>query len=405
MKTIIYISKDALNKNSLPTYGNKFWKTPNIDELATKGTVFNRHYTAGGSTAMAFTSMALGKYCFETPRKDYHSETPLNGDTIFDKLYDVGYECHIVWDDDLYTPFAKKHFLCEGFHTKIHGVKGLKQPESSHIVGQFDDVSWNDEETKDVVRLVTEEFKRIQENAEKDLFIWLHLPHVLRGRQGYGSDIDVFDEIIGVARSMFGDESIFISADHGHMNGSHGRFHYGFDVGEDVICIPLITPKVNDREIIDFPTSSLQMLDIFLNKKVSPLEYVMSETSYYAQPKRKIAVIKGKYKYCFDKEGKKESLFDLEEDPMELRDLAHPEHYDVDRFIWYSTAQCFYYPYWEDAQRMLVELRAVKDSVWRNGTAKEEMVSRFVNLLRCIYNRNIKKILKRKSKTINITGH
>ena len=32
--------------------------TPNIDELAKKGTVFNRHYTAAASTAMAFTSMA-----------------------------------------------------------------------------------------------------------------------------------------------------------------------------------------------------------------------------------------------------------------------------------------------------------------------------------------------------------
>ena len=64
MKNIIFISKDALNKHVLPTYGNKFWKTPNIDALAEKGTVFNRHYTAAGSTAMAFTAMALGKYCY-----------------------------------------------------------------------------------------------------------------------------------------------------------------------------------------------------------------------------------------------------------------------------------------------------------------------------------------------------
>ena len=74
MKNIIFISKDALNKHALPVYGNKYWKTPNIDELAAKGTVFNRHYTAGASTAMAFTSMAIGKYCYETGRKYYKNE-------------------------------------------------------------------------------------------------------------------------------------------------------------------------------------------------------------------------------------------------------------------------------------------------------------------------------------------
>ena len=44
------LSKDCMSCESLPIYGNKYWKTPNIDELANKGTVFRRHYAAGGST-------------------------------------------------------------------------------------------------------------------------------------------------------------------------------------------------------------------------------------------------------------------------------------------------------------------------------------------------------------------
>lgn len=384
MKNIIFISKDALNKHVLPTYGNKFWKTPNIDALAEKGTVFNRHYTAAGSTAMAFTAMALGKYCYETGRRVYKNETALNGNTLFDKIYAQGYECHIMWDDT-YTSFAESHFKCQGEHTVIHSLPKIKQAESAHVKGKFDDVSFNDTETAIALDLIKSEFETIQKNAIKPIFLWFHLPHVMRGRQGYGSDIDVFDAVIGYAREIFGDDDIFVSADHGHMNGWKNKYHYGFDVGEEAICIPLIAPKINDSNTIDFPTSTIQMYDILFERKVAPLPYVMCETAYYAQPKRKIAIISGKYKYCYDKETKKEYLYDLEFDPEENHNLVYPEFYDTDRFLWYSTAQCFYYPYWGEAQNKLVKLRGIKNEMWKNGKFFEELYNKFMHRLKCLY--------------------
>ncbi|MDD6903326.1 MAG: sulfatase-like hydrolase/transferase [Eubacteriales bacterium] len=384
MKNIIFISKDALNKHVLPTYGNKFWKTPNIDALAEKGTVFNRHYTAAGSTAMAFTAMALGKYCYETGRRVYKNETTLNGNTLFDKIYAQGYECHIMWDDT-YTSFAESHFKCQGEHTVIHSLPKIKQAESAHVKGKFDDVSFNDTETAIALDLIKSEFETIQKNAIKPIFLWFHLPHVMRGRQGYGSDIDVFDAVIGYAREIFGDDDIFVSADHGHMNGWKNKYHYGFDVGEEAICIPLIAPKINDSNTIDFPTSTIQTYDILFERKVAPLPYVMCETAYYAQPKRKIAIISGKYKYCYDKETKKECLYDLEFDPEENHNLVYPEFYDTDRFLWYSTAQCFYYPYWGEAQNELVKLRGIKNEMWKNGKFFEELYNKFMHRLKCLY--------------------
>lgn len=384
MKNIIFISKDALNKHVLPSYGNKYWKTPNIDALAEKGTVFNRHYTAAGSTAMAFTAMALGKYCYETGRRAYKNETALNGNTLFDKIYAQGYECHIMWDDT-YTSFAESHFKCQGEHTVIHSLPKIKQTESAHVKGKFDDVSFDDAETAIALNLIKSEFETIQKNAIKPIFLWFHLPHVMRGRQGYGSDIDVFDAVIGYAREIFGDDDIFVSADHGHMNGWKNKYHYGFDVGEEAICIPLIAPKINDSNTIDFPTSTIQTYDILFERKVAPLPYVMCETAYYAQPKRKIAIISGKYKYCYDKETKKEYLYDLEFDPEENHNLVYPEFYDTDRFLWYSTAQCFYYPYWGEAQNELVKLRGIKNEMWKNGKFFEELYNKFMHRLKCLY--------------------
>ena len=386
MKNIIFISKDACNKHALPVYGNRYWKTPNIDELARKGTVFKRHYTAAASTAMAFTSMALGKYCYETGRRIYKNEQEINGNTIFDKLFGLGYECHIIWDDT-YTSFAESHFRCEGENTIIHSLAQIKQVETVHKKGTFDDMTFNEEETRSALRKIEDVFISVKENASKACFVWLHLPHVMCGRQGYGSDIDVFDMVVGIAREIFSDDEIFISADHGHMNGWKNKYHYGFDVEEEAICIPLITPRMDGKSEINFPTSTLQMFDIFYNKTVSPLEYVMCETAYYAQPKRKIAIINGKYKYCYNKETKEEFLYDLEFDPEENHNLVYPEFYDTDRFLWYSTAQCFYYPYWDDAIAKLYELRGIKDGMWKEGTIVEEFYNKLMHRIKCLYTR------------------
>lgn len=386
MGNIIFISKDACNKHALPVYGNRYWKTPNIDALAAKGTVFNRHYTAAASTAMAFTSMSLGKYCYETGRRVYKNEKAINGNTLFDKLYDLGYEIHIMWDDT-YTSFAETHFKCEGLHTQIHSLHAIKQQITAHKKGQIDDMTFDDSETQVALDLIKSEFQKIKVCAKKDIFLWFHLPHVMRGRQGYGSDIDVYDKVIGIARDMFGDDEIFISADHGHMNGWKDKYHYGYDVEEEAICIPLIGPKVNGVSAIDFPTSTLQMLDILHYRKVDPLDYVMCETAYYAQPKRKIAVVKGKYKYSYNKETDKEYLYDLDFDPEENHNLVYPEFYDTDRFLWYSTSQCFYYPYWDTAMNVLQEMRLIKDGMWKNGTVFEELYNKFLHRIKSLYTR------------------
>jgi len=65
MKTnsIILLTKDAFCTDYLPPYGNVYWagKTPNMDELASKGTIFTNYFTAAPSSAMSYLSMFTGK--------------------------------------------------------------------------------------------------------------------------------------------------------------------------------------------------------------------------------------------------------------------------------------------------------------------------------------------------------
>lgn len=364
MSRVLLISKDILMCDYLPPYGQKDFEMPNIKELAEKGTVFNRHYTAAPSTAMAFTSMFTEKYPYETDRKKYVEVEEYKGVTLFDRFYDMGYETHALWDKR-YIYLAHKYSKCYGKYTVFHDVDWLTKNITPHVKGKFDDLTYNPEYTETLL----DEMKKFLEKIVGDksnLFLWIHFPHVLAGRNAYGSDMDIFDTIVGYCRQWFDDDNIFITADHGHMNGTHGKYGYGFDVNESAIRIPFITPKLEGKDTIDFPTSNTQITDIILNRKVERRPYVISETAYYEQPHRKIAIIKDDYKYIFEKMGGHKKIYDVVWDKAENNNLAYPEIYDTDRKRYFSISQRIYYTKWDESKKMFSELDAIKKQIWRN---------------------------------------
>ena len=383
--TIIFISKDALRKEALSCFGNSWVKTSNIDELAAKGTIYNQFYTAGGSTAMAFTAMATGSFLFESGRKLYDGKEAEveTGSNIFDRLYDLGYSVHIAWDQS-YTDFAKNHFKCEGKHTIIHSLNSIIPRHTKHISGRFDDLTYDEEETEKGMCLVRNLFDEIK-SIDGKKFLWLHLPHVFRGRNSYDSDLDIFDRIVGLARSMFGDKTIWISADHGQMNGIKGKFSYGYDVENPVMQIPMIAPRIDGKPCIDFPVSNTQLAAVFGLEPLKPLEFVYCETAYYAQPQRKMAIVHGDFKLVYDKRTAKFELYDLKWDKGENLNLFYPEFFDTDRRCWYSLNQRFYYPHWNEALKERGILLAEWKRVWKNGCFHEELKQRALFEAKRIY--------------------
>ncbi len=379
---IIFISKDALRKDALSCYGSTQFRQKNLDELAAKGTVYHQFYTAGGSTAMAFTAMATGQYLFTSGRKLYDgTEKEIEGYNLFDDLSDKGYSVHIAWDKS-YTSFAKSHFNNEGKHTTIHSLDYIIPHHSAHVTGQFDDLTYDDNETEIGLELVKNLFDGIA-SIEGKVFLWFHLPHVFRGRNSYDSDLDVFDKIIGMARERWADDCIWISADHGQMNGLRGKFSYGYDVDNPVMQIPLIAPYT--EQIVDFPISNTQLSEIFGLKPLEHQEFVYCETAYYAQPMRKMAIVHGRYKLVYDKHEKRFYLFDMEWDASENLNLYYPEFFDTDRRVWYSLNQRFFYPHWEEAHKEKEILMAEWNRVWKNGTFWEELKQKAKFFLRILY--------------------
>ncbi len=391
-KHVVLLSKDAQLTDYFPTYGNTYWKTPNIDELAAKGTVFRCHYTAAPSTAMAFTSMFTGLYPYQLDRKDYTEVEEYNqSTTLFDEMYAKGYECHLLWSNN-YIKMADKYSKCYGKHTIRHESKKLNQSVGVHMPRNEDQNNLvpDDQKVKEVMTYLVGELDSI--DRTKPIFLWIHLPHVLLGRCGYGQDIDLLDEFVGEIRKRFGDDGIYITADHGNMNGYKGKTTYGFDVNQPAIHIPLITPRIDGQAEINFPTTNAQLMDIILNRRVQKREFIVSDTQYYAQPYRKTAIIKDHYKYIYNKFKRTEELYDLSFDPNENINLLDKLLYDTDRNRYVNVEQVIFYPYRHEAMEAYHKIKEYFNSFWKTAdpwTEKKNYIERKLKNYKALIKRNL----------------
>ncbi len=170
--------------------------------------------------------------------------------TIFDKLHEEGYDCHIIWEEK-WIEMAKDYSQCYGEHSKFHLIH-INQVVGAHNKSTRP-ILCNDELAQKTVETINNEIAKVCEESVGKVFLWIHLPHVLLGRNCYGSDEDLFDQVIGFLRTKFDDGGIFVSADHGNMNGRKGKVCYGFDVYQTAINIPLVTPRIDGLTTCDDP--------------------------------------------------------------------------------------------------------------------------------------------------------
>ena len=119
------------------------------------------------------------------------------------------------------------------------------------------------------------------------------------GRTGYSEDIDALDMCDGMLRKYFDDDCIWISADHGNMDGYKGKYSYGFDVYTLAIQITLIAPLTEGLKQYSFNVSNFDMRAIVLDKMIPKRDFIYSDCAYYAQPHRKIAILAHDFSYIF----------------------------------------------------------------------------------------------------------
>ncbi|MGN1080771.1 MAG: hypothetical protein ACI4QV_01640, partial [Acutalibacteraceae bacterium] len=285
--------------------------------------------------------------------------------SFFDKMYEQGYSCHAMFADGWYLhTFAK----CFGEHTQIH-FADIEQCVGPHFNTHKESIPYNSELIEKSFENIVEAFDNIEINGKT--VIWFHMPHVIKGYPGYGSDIDFLDRVIGFLREKYGDDSIYLSADHGHANYTKGNICYGFHVYETEIAIPLITPRLENTAEVHELTSNIDIGKILTDGIIPRRDYIISDTAYYGQPKRRTAVVKGKFKYIYNKIDDSEELYDLEFDPSEERNLAKHILLDRDRGIQTVISDEYFYPYWDESDKALSQLREIKNGFYKSASKSE----------------------------------
>lgn len=388
--SILLLTKDAQCKSYYPSYGNKYWegKMPNWESLANSGTIYNRFYTAAPSSNMSYLSMFTMMYPYQQVIREYVGlPQDFKGVTFFDKLKDCGFESHIIWDESWNEDV--KYTRCYKNCT-IHSMIGLRQGVGCHYnhVGPLQPNDKLAEATLKNFEDLLDSFA----NTDTKIFLWCHLPHVLNGRTSYGGDMDLYDRYIGVLRKYFPDDNIFISADHGNMNGQRGKACYGFDVYESAINIPLLTPKIKGESFNNDVICNVDISEIILHRKIPKRDIIISDSAYYAQPNRKVALIKQNYIYIYNKKTNTEELYDIEWDPNQNFNLISDYFYDVDRKTRSLSCEYYFYPFWDKLDKIRSEFRVEKSKIWRSESQKERVIEAVRGYLS--YHPKLKKIVR-----------
>ena len=313
----ILITKDALLKDSLKIYNvEAYFECPNLAKLASNGTVLRNHYTTAPSTAMSVTSMITSMYPYQFGRNRYKKVKQSNNPKLFSVAKEKGYQSIMIVPDNWIS-------LVD-------------------LINAFDDVKllYYDRSRPDIFQLIEGHLNQNTDNESK--FFWIHLPHVIKPRIGYNSDIDLFDEFIGKLTHKYNKSDIYVSSDHGHMNLSKGIVAYGFDLYQSAINIPFITNKrLNNPPI----TSNIDLVSIIFHDTIPERKFIISETAYRLQGHRKIAVINNNYKLIFSKLNKQYQLYDYKFDKLENRNLLNNKKFDFMRGKFYEVQDINYYPH------------------------------------------------------------
>lgn len=357
---VLLITVDAMRAD-MPWQGYPRAIAPRLTALEKRAVSYSRAYAISSYTAMSIGGFLSGRYPSEMQRSGYFFSAYPDSELMFPEL---------LQQAGVRTLAAHAHFYFEqkaGFH---QGFDQWRIVEGLEADNKTDRNVSSPQHLELAIEMLSD-----PANHSKQFFAWFHFmdPHDLymrhddvpdfgrRARDRYDGEIFFTDRHVGklldfVEQQPWGKRTaIIVNSDHGEAFGEHQRTRHGFEIWEPLVHVPLLiyVPGVRHRRIdrprgmIDLAPTIFELMDASppqgwqgtsllaeMKGEVDPeLRDVVVDLPRTSNNDRRRALIYDRYKLMSFGDDFRYKLFDIVDDPDELRDLrkVKPDIYKMMR--------------------------------------------------------------------------
>jgi arylsulfatase A-like enzyme/Flp pilus assembly protein TadD len=358
---VLVVTLDTTRADRIGCYGRDDASTPVLDSLAEKGFLFERCHTTNPITTPAHSTIMTGTYpMFHGVRDNGLFTLPADRTTLAEVFQSHGWATAAAVAS---FPLARKFGLDQGFDVFDDDIEAPYQDFRGDRIVTRQKLFFDERPAGDVNQAI---IPWLESNLDRPFFVWVHYfdphqPHLpptpydeLFAADLYQGEIAYADESVGRILAVLEKGNVLdrtlivIVGDHGEGLGQHDELTHSLLCYETTIQVPLII-QVPDAEggiriadnvgTVDLAPTILDLVDLPIPDEVqgtSLRSHLVPENSskpehdrvYYAETlSPRIAhgwsevrvLIADQFKYIHSS---KPELFDLENDPLERRDLA-----------------------------------------------------------------------------------
>ncbi|MCD4652317.1 sulfatase [bacterium] len=330
---VVFLTIEALRSDHLSCYGYEYPTTPNIDQLAKSGVLFEANYTQGGDSIFSLNSILSGVLPWNY--RDHQDQ--MLGTILQEHGISTGYVGYdYVLKGGAFREEFTEEILLEGNRREVWG-----QTTSRQMVGKI--------------------IELIDRFSDQQFFIYSHLldPHADYVRnsetdkfegslhQAYDAEIAFTDMHIGglinyLAQTNLLEKTVFIiTADHGEEFKEHGHLWHGRFLYDESVRTPLIMslPAIAGRRV-KIPVGPVNIAPTIMSiMGLEPLETMdginLLPLIYHGNPENLPVVemyipsgdhskhgwVYGPWKFIENKMDGSKELYHLESDPGEKVNL------------------------------------------------------------------------------------
>jgi arylsulfatase A-like enzyme/thioredoxin-like negative regulator of GroEL len=245
---IIFITVDTTRADRMGFLGSKRGATPNLDNLARQGVVFEQAYSQAPLTPVSHATIFTGTYPQFHTVTDFGHPLPSLLPAVPEILQKSGYHTAAFVGSLILDPKANMapgfdrgfDYFDAGFHQR----RGPDETRYNSIERRAGDV-------------VGHAIAWLQKNRQSPFFIWVHLydphapydppaPYDKQFKDPYDGEIAYADSALGKLfaylrqRGLYDRALVAVMSDHGESLGAHGESMHGIFLYDETIHVPLL---------------------------------------------------------------------------------------------------------------------------------------------------------------------